>query len=871
MSLSIQKERRRSVRDMKKILPILLNLFLFLLMTISGYAQEPSLREYPYMRPDRETLHKWLKDYEKAPKAFIDRDLDLILNQALTDGFETSINLGDFLDYIPSERDQLNCGDCWVWASTGVMEIALGAQYELKDRLSIQYLQSCITDTNACCGGTLDQFVDLYNQLSFSVPWSNENASFQDGSRPCDNNPSSISCDSISTILGYPITSIQGQTIPTTGVGQSTAIANIKNVLHQGKGVYFGFYLSDFRNFSNFWGNEPEATLWSFDPYCGQTWGDQSGGHAVLIVGYDDNYLDPKDHYWIVLNSWGITSGRPTGLFRMPMVMNYDCLLRETDGSTFYALQFQTLDIQFGITETPLSKGLPLNDSVTAETSMSTMKYYYVDIADEGANLVIDVYNLSADADLNVRAGFKPTLSDYGCRSWKAGTISEQCRFTLPSPGRWWIGIDNYDTGTISYTIKANWEDCSPGSLTYTTPSNGATNQPTDVNLDWGNSSEAASYDVYFGTTSPPPFLVNKTLSGHDPGPLNNGMTYYWKIVAKNSCGSTSGPMWSFSTLACPTPGAPSLVSPSNGATGVSTTPTLNWSDVTGATSYDVQVCGDSGCSSLVRSANVAGSQWTVSSALNQGAQYWWRARANNACGSGSWTGTWNLTTTAAASISLLSPTNGAVFDSSTLITKYQPSFSWTESGTVTKCTILFSTSSIDFATPIAKGSASGAKDSWAPSISIWKKLMSASNNSGVIRNIYWKVIGTLPNRSTVESEVWSFKIDVPQRVIINSPADGAPLPSAIPPTFGWQTNGNVKFKLEISSLADFSTSTKIKSFNYTIRDPNIETTLNKTLPSFQWNTVEKLVGTGTGYFRIKAWDGINRETVSEVRWFTID
>ena len=35
-----------------------------------------------------------------------------------------------------------------------------------------------------------------------------------------------------------------------------------------------------------------------------------------------------------------------------------------------------------------------------------------------------------------------------------------------------------------------------------------------------------------------------------------------------------------------------------------------------------------------------------------------------------------------------------------------------------------------------------------------------------------------------------------------------------------------------------------------------------------QWTTVKKLVG--TGYFRIRAWDGLNRESVSEVRSFTV-
>jgi hypothetical protein len=224
----------------------------------------------------------------------------------------------------------------------------------------------------------------------------------------------------------------------------------------------------------------------------------------------------------------------------------------------------------------------------------------------------------------------------------------------------------------------------------------------------------------------------------------------------------------------------------------------------------------------------------------------------------------------APSGIALQLPLNGAVFDSADLITTHQPSFRWTESGTIARCTILFSTSDTVFSTPIARASVSGPNDSWTPSISIWKKLMSASNNGGVIRDIYWKVIGTLPNRSTVGSVAWRFRVDLPQGVTNITPGDGATLPSSVPPTFGWQTNGNVKFKLEISSLSDFSNSTKIKSFNVTIKDPNVETTLSKILPSFQWNAVKKMIGVGQGHFRIKAWDAINRGTVSGARSFRI-
>jgi hypothetical protein len=61
-----------------------------------------------------------------------------------------------------------------------------------------------------------------------------------------------------------------------------------------------------------------------------------------------------------------------------------------------------------------------------------------------------------------------------------------------------------------------------------------------------------------------------------------------------------------------------------------------------------------------------------------------------------------------------------------------------------------------------------------------------------------------------------------------------------------------------------------MKGFNYSTKDQNIQTSLQKRLTAAQWNAVKKLVGSGTGYYRIRAQDGIKRETVSEVRSFTI-
>ena len=84
-------------------------------------------------------------------------------------------------------------------------------------------------------------------------------------------------------------------TIDTYGQGQATAIANIKNILNQNKGVFYGFSLPDaaaWGDFFDFWdgvGGETEASFWNPDTYCGTEWNEnpgQAGGHAVLILGY---------------------------------------------------------------------------------------------------------------------------------------------------------------------------------------------------------------------------------------------------------------------------------------------------------------------------------------------------------------------------------------------------------------------------------------------------------------------------------------------------------------------------------------------------------------------------------------------------------
>jgi len=324
-----------------KLLWLILCLFQVALFVVPAWCEEGG-GSRTIMQPDRETLQRWIDDYENASVAYIDRPLYFSIP------LKGSLSLLSRLEYTPSERDQGLCGNCWVWAGSGVMGIALDVQADVFDRLSVQYVNSCFETRYPCCGGTLQYFVDYYELSGKSIPWSAQNGSWQDGSKECSSVSSDIPCSAISISKRYPIKSITTGRIETQGVGQEEAISNIKNVLNQNKAVFFAFYMAtqdDWRNFQNFWGNRGEEDVWNPDFSCGHIW-KGGGAHAVLCVGYNDD--DPNAAYWIMLNSWGTSGGgRPDGTFRMDMNMNYDCRFYNA-GFPEYSFQWQTLDIAFG-------------------------------------------------------------------------------------------------------------------------------------------------------------------------------------------------------------------------------------------------------------------------------------------------------------------------------------------------------------------------------------------------------------------------------------------------------------------------------------------------------------------------------------------
>ena len=171
-------------------------------------------------------------------------------------------------------------------------------------------------------------------------------------------------------------------------------------------------------------------------------------------------------------------------------------------------------------------------------------------------------------------------------------------------------------------------------------PANGATTG-TSVTLTW-SAAGATSYDVYFGSANPPSLAAaGRTTASYPVSGLNEGVTYYWKVVARNDDGTTTGPVWSFTTgvTAPQPPSVPSSPSPANGAT-TGTAVTLSWS-AAGATSYDVYF-GSANPPALAAAGRTTAS-YPVSG-LGQGVTYYWKIVARNDDGNTSGP-VWSFTT----------------------------------------------------------------------------------------------------------------------------------------------------------------------------------------------------------------------------------
>lgn len=199
-----------------------------------------------------------------------------------TSGLPASL---DLRDYVTPVKDQGNCGSCWAFATTGALESATlisGVSTDPNLDLAEQILVSCSGAGN-CGGGYISYASDfirdtgLPSEICYSYIATNGNCR--------------AACSSwwLST---YKITNWNW--VATT----SPTVDAIKTALYN-----YGPLVTTMDVFTDFF-------YYNGGVYSHSS-GNYAGGHAVLIVGYDDT-----DQCFIVKNSWGTMWGE-SGYFRI--------------------------------------------------------------------------------------------------------------------------------------------------------------------------------------------------------------------------------------------------------------------------------------------------------------------------------------------------------------------------------------------------------------------------------------------------------------------------------------------------------------------------------------------------------------------------
>jgi hypothetical protein len=133
-----------------------------------------------------------------------------------------------------------------------------------------------------------------------------------------------------------------------------------------------------------------------------------------------------------------------------------------------------------------------------------------------------------------------------------------------------------FDPGTMTFSTKYYWRideinkwgkttgqvwsfttGLLPDQASNPSPTDYALGVDLDADLSWTSGPSAESHDIYFGNSSPPPFIGNQTTTTFDPGTMSPSTAYYWRIDEVNKWGTTTGTLWNFTTMSTPPPPPP--------------------------------------------------------------------------------------------------------------------------------------------------------------------------------------------------------------------------------------------------------------------------------------------------------------------------
>ncbi len=383
-------------------------------------------------------------------------------------------------------------------------------------------------------------------------------------------------------------------------------------------------------------------------------------------------------------------------------------------------------------------------------------------------------------------------------------------------------GWDKYSGyGLINIGAALGTGGTPPGVPVLVSPTNGSTVQDLTPTFDWNDVTDATSYTILVdnnSTFASPEVNTSPTSSTYTPGANLAAGTYYWKVLATNSSGSSAySAAWTVTlTAPPPIPDVPVLVSPSNGSTVQDLTPTFDWNDAANATSYEILGDDKSNFSSPDINATVATSTYTVPIDL-AAKTYYWKVRSVNVTGSSAYTAAWTVVVTAPPPLpgtpTLISPANASGTTDTT------PSFDWSDATDATGYEILIDNNS-DFSSPTIS-TTSATSDYTATTLALG--------------TYYWKVRGTNVTGAGPYSAAWSYTIgSAPSVPVLATPANGS-YTSDLTPTFDWNdVTGAISYTILVDNNSDFSSPEITNSPTVSTYTP----AANLTIGTYYWKVL---------------------------------